>query len=202
VPSPRGAVNRRGAATRDAILDAAVELFATRGYRGSGILELAKRVGITHAGVLHHFGTKENLLRAVVARRDEAQAARFAEVDAPDRAVLPLLGDARPFIEPALLTRLTAVLRTENLDPDDPLHEYFVERERYARSVVADEIRRGQADGQLRPDVDPDVKAAEVLAFVIGIELQWMLSPDLVDPYAAYASFARALLDDLAREPA
>ncbi|MGH2988232.1 MAG: TetR/AcrR family transcriptional regulator, partial [Solirubrobacterales bacterium] len=65
----------RGEARREAILDAAVKLFARNGFRGTGILGLAEEVGITHAGVLHHFGSKERLLLAVVDRRDREQAA-------------------------------------------------------------------------------------------------------------------------------
>src|SRR5436853_1576572 len=67
----------RGVARREAIIDAAVHLFARRGFRGTGILGLAKEVGISHVGVLHHFGTKEGLLLAVVESRDRRHAGRI-----------------------------------------------------------------------------------------------------------------------------
>ena len=49
-------------ARRQAILDAAVELFARRGYRGTGVAALGKRVGMTATGLLYYFGSKERLL--------------------------------------------------------------------------------------------------------------------------------------------
>ena len=199
----KGTANRRGAARREEILDAAIELFAERGYRGSGILELAERVGITHAGVLHHFGTKENLLRAVVARRDEVQtpvteALRGGRV----AGIVDILATSRPFIDPPILTRLTTVLQAENLNPGDPLHDYFDLRMRLARAFFADELRAALEHGEVRADLDPDLKAAEILAFIMGVQVQWLMNPDLIDPDQLYAAYARSLVEDLERPAA
>ena len=59
----------RGDLRRQQILDAAVELFATKGYRGAGVAALAERVGMTATGLLYYFGSKERLLQEVVAER-------------------------------------------------------------------------------------------------------------------------------------
>jgi AcrR family transcriptional regulator len=195
MPPKKGAPNRRGAARREQILDAAVELFAQRGYRGTGLLELAERVGMTHAGILHHFGTKEDLLRAVMARRDEILERQASEFEG--RGITGLR-DIREPLEPEILTRLATVLRTENLDPGEPLHDYFVEGNSRVRELIAGEIRRGQQTGEVRTDVDPEVKAVEILAFNIGIETQWLLEPDTIDRATVFRSFLRSLLRDLA----
>jgi AcrR family transcriptional regulator len=195
MPPRKGAPNRRGAARREQILDAAVELFALRGYRSSGLLELADRVGMTHAGILHHFGTKEDLLRAVMARRDEILDRQADEFEGKGIVGLRTIRD--PF-EPEILTRLATVLRTENLDPGEPLHDYFVKGNERVRALIAGEIQRGQQAGEVRDDVDPDVKAIEILAFSIGIETQWLLEPDTIDRTIAFRSFLRSLLRDLA----
>jgi AcrR family transcriptional regulator len=194
MPPRKGAPNRRGAARREQILDAAVELFAQRGYRGSGLLELAERVGMTHAGILHHFGTKEDLLRAVMARRDEILDRQAGDFEGKGIAGLR---DIRDPFEPPVYTRLATVLRIENLDPDDPLHDYFVAGNQRVRALVADEIRRGQQAGEIRTDVDPDIKAIEILAFSIGIETQWLLEPHTIDRARVFRSFLRSLLSDL-----
>ena len=195
MPPRKGAPNRRGAARREQILDAAVELFAQRGYRGTGLLELADRVGMTHAGILHHFGTKEDLLRAVMARRDEMINRQAEEFQGHGIAGLR---DIRDPFEPEILTRLATVLRTENLDPGEPLHDYFVEGNERVRALIAGEIRRGQQAGEVRADVDPEVKAVEILAFSIGIETQWLLEPDTIDRTNVFRSFLRSLLRDMA----
>jgi AcrR family transcriptional regulator len=195
MPPRKGAPNRRGAARREQILDAAVELFAQRGYRGTGLLELADRVGMTHAGILHHFGTKEDLLRAVMARRDEILDRQASDFEG--RGIAGLRDIRDPF-EPEILTRLATVLRTENLDPDEPLHDYFVNGHQRVRELIAGEIRRGQQAGELRADVDPEVKAIEILAFSIGIETQWLLEPETIDRTKVFRSFLKSLLRDLA----
>jgi AcrR family transcriptional regulator len=195
MPPRKGAPNRRGVARREQILDAAVELFAQRGYRGTGLLELAERVGMTHAGILHHFGSKEELLRAVMGRRDEILDRQASEFEG--RGIAGLRDIRDPF-EPEILTRLATVLRTENLDPGEPLHDYFVEKNQRVRQLIAGEIRRGQEAGEIRADVDPDVKAVEILAFSIGIETQWLLEPDAIDRTTTFRSFLRSLLRDLA----
>lgn len=57
------------AGTRDRILDAAEYLFATKGYDGASTRDIVARTGDTIGSVNYHFGSKQELLREVVARR-------------------------------------------------------------------------------------------------------------------------------------
>src|SRR6516165_3264057 len=50
---------------REELLWAAVELFATAGTRGTTLEAIAKQIGVTKTAIIHHFRTKENLLREV-----------------------------------------------------------------------------------------------------------------------------------------
>jgi len=61
VASPRRH-RRNPQASRAAILEAAREVFAERGYARATIREIARRAGVTHGLVMRHFGTKEQLL--------------------------------------------------------------------------------------------------------------------------------------------
>lgn len=61
--------------TREAILDAALALFAERGFAGASIRDIAERAAISHAVIGQHFGAKDDLWRAAVKR----MFARFAE---------------------------------------------------------------------------------------------------------------------------
>ena len=133
--SARRRPQQRGIARREAIVDAAVRLFSRHGFRGTGVIGLAREVGISHVGLLHHFGTKERLLLDVVARRDQLQAQLIQRL-APLRGIEALralvqLGEHNAGEE--LHVRLFVVLAAENLQPDDPLNAYF--RARYG--VVA-----------------------------------------------------------------
>ena len=62
-PSDRRA--ERGEATRTAIVRAARELFATRGYGAVGTNEVVERAGVTRGAMYHHFREKKDLFRAV-----------------------------------------------------------------------------------------------------------------------------------------
>ena len=130
-----------------------------------------------------------------MARRDEIIGRQADEFEG--KGIVGLRDIRDPF-EPEVLTRLATVLRTENLDPGEPLHDYFVEGNDRVRALIAGEIRRGQEAGEVRGDVDPDVKAVEILAFSIGIETQWLLQPDSIDRTTVFRSFLRSLLRDLA----
>ena len=57
----------RGDVRKRRILSTAVEVFGEQGYRGTSLREIARRVGMSDAGLLHHFGTKTGLLAATIA---------------------------------------------------------------------------------------------------------------------------------------
>src|SRR5215831_1846440 len=60
----------RGEESKAAILAAARELFAKRGYRGTSIASIAEAAGLSQPGLLHHYPSKNALLLAVLASRD------------------------------------------------------------------------------------------------------------------------------------
>ena len=190
----------RGAARREAILDAAVRLFSQNGWRATGLIGLAKEVGLTHAGLLHHFGTKENLLKEVVARRDEHSEPvvdelwRFSGLDS--LRMLPLAGEEQ--LENPTLTRLFTVLVAESLQPTEPLHEYFKLRHRRGRAYWAAALMEGQEAGDIRSDLDPALAAVEIMSFIVGLQTMWLLDPEGVDIRATYEQHARHLLSALA----
>ncbi len=193
-PQPRGDLRRQQ------IIDAAVDLFAAKGYRGTGVAALANRVGMTPAGLLYYFGTKERLLREVVAERDQADV--FGP-DGPFPVALTLtslrqLGQHN--METATLTRLYVVLGAEGLDANDPLHDFFVERYEMARRFVRAVLEAEIAQGRVRQDIDVNQIAQEVIAVVIGLEIQWLADPARVDLAVAIDAYVDGLIRQLAPE--
>jgi len=64
-------------ARRQAILEAAIELFAQKGFRGTTTRELAAAVGVSEPVLYQHFATKRDLYTAIVDHMTEAAAETF-----------------------------------------------------------------------------------------------------------------------------
>jgi AcrR family transcriptional regulator len=188
----------RGDLRRQQIIDAAVELFSSKGYRGTGVSALAERVGMTATGLLYYFGTKERLLREVVAERDRMDAVDPEKPSSLRLTLSSLRELGRHNAETAVLTRLYLVLGAESLDAEDPLHDFFAERYETGRQFVRALLEDEKAAGRIRPDVDVDQIALEVMGIIVGIELQWLTDPVRVDLGQAMETYIDQLIARLA----
>lgn len=193
----------RGDDTRRRILEAAMALYARRGVKGTGLAAIGQAAGVTHAGVLYHFGSSRRLLLAVLDERDR----RFWRETAGDwqgagglEALRRMPRLARWNRDNWELAKLFTVLEAENLDEDDEAHAYFLERRRRVRGRIQRAIEEGQRRGEIRADVDPAVKADEAVAFMDGAQMSAMLDPE-VDLVAIFESYAAALVGQLAAPP-
>ena len=116
-PAPRGgrSLARRGDTTRLAILNAAERCFGESGFDGVSLRAITELAGVDLALVNYHFGTKDNLLREVIARRarivhdDRVRALEVARRQAGTRS---------PSIEAIVTAFLAPLLR--RLDSGDP----------------------------------------------------------------------------------
>ena len=132
---------------------------------------------MTPAGLLHHFESKEQLLNAVLDARD-ADDEIHADYLSGDLITELSRVPERFERAPELIGTFT-VLLVENIAPDAPLHDRMHKRYRDAIDIITKIIKRGQRDGQFRPDFDAASKAVEILAFINGMETLWLLDPSL-----------------------
>ena len=183
----------KGEDRRQHILEVALRLMATGGGRATTLGQVARAAGVSTAGLLHHFSSKEHLLHAVLDARD-AQDEAIADLDGDLESQLRSVG--KRFDRAPGMAGMFIVLLCESLDPDAPLHERFLRRYRTGLGQIAAGIRRGQQAGRYRADVDPDVKAREVLAFLYGMEATWLLDPAI--PVAeVFSGYTSGLLEEL-----
>lgn len=197
----RAARGQRSDGTREAILQAAVELYAERGVRGTGLIAIGERAGVHHATVLYHFGTSRDLLLAVLAERDR-RLLEFSRVGRQAGGLEGLLGFAsvaRFNLAHPLWAKLFTVLQVENLDADADVHAYFVERRRSVHARIVKRLREARRRGQIRRDVAVGATADAILAFAAGAQIQALLDPEQVDLIALHERFTRMLLRDLTR---
>ncbi|GAB2965685.1 TetR/AcrR family transcriptional regulator [Streptomyces heilongjiangensis] len=185
---------------RRSILEAAIAHFAHKGYHNASMQKIAADVGISHTGLLHHFGSKRELLRAVLEAREGQAVEQFyqrLDPDAPDPVQLfRLIAEQTRFnvTQPGLM-QMYSLLAAEAGSEDHPAHAYF--RDRYDRvlDVIAKAVRHGVEAGTVRPGTDGHAVARQVLAVADGFQIQWALSDGTFDILAAHLDY----LDDLCR---
>ena len=184
----------KGRDRRDAILVAANEVFATRGFRGASLATIAKRVGMSEPGLLHHFASKEELLLELLKLRDQHDDERIAEARAAHAHVLDVLLElCRQNEERPGIVRLFTILAAESVDDDHPAHDWFLARYGDRRGVLVDRLANAQREGTVDADLDPDAVASQILAMFDGLQLQWLLDPEAVDMTAVFEDFLARL---------
>jgi AcrR family transcriptional regulator len=179
-------------------VDAALEVFAVRGYRAGALADIADRVGLTPAAIIYHFGSKEALLLAVIEERDRRAGDLLAQLpaDAGIDGLRGLVAIAELMEREPGLAALHTVLQAESFEPDAPAHEYFRDRSRLVRGWLEKVLRRAQRAGEVRADVDCEVRARELIAFQEGAAVMWLIdrTVPLVRLYEGYIDgFVRSI---------
>jgi AcrR family transcriptional regulator len=200
MPPKKGQRQARGLARQEQILDVAFDLFADNGVRQTTIAAVAERVGLSEAGVLHHFASKEQLLLAVLHRVDASfpdAEAFIAEPGGGIGSLRRIYANAEVLVANPSLCRLRVVVGNEALASDGPARQYVKERLDNIRRSFMLMLRAGVHRGEFRPDIDVRRYATEIIAFLEGIQVQWLLDPEGIDIVAAHKHFADDLIEQL-----
>lgn len=161
---------------REQILDAALTLFAESGSRGTSVAAVAERVGITDAGVLYHFRTKEELLLGVLAHFDRSVEERLADSGARGVQLLRLVRDWGAGMERVPeVSSLLILLSAEHLTADSPARRTIQNRYRQLLDRYTAAFAAAAVAGDLRHDLNPVHEASALVAHLDGIRLQWFL---------------------------
>jgi AcrR family transcriptional regulator len=174
---------RKTARRREEIVDAAFIIFARSGFTNASMTDIAASVGLTLPGLRHHYKSKEELLEAVINRRDLEVLDLLRDHSGLDtlRALVDVAERDAAFPEHS---RLFVVMSAEAANPDHPLHTYFSERYALILSNVAAAFADVAAAGQLREGVDPTEAARVYIATADGFQLQALYAGSL-DTYPA-----------------
>ncbi|MFF1633293.1 TetR/AcrR family transcriptional regulator [Leifsonia sp. NPDC058248] len=190
---PETATRRRGpyaktAERRRQIVEEAYRLFATRGYHGSSLREVATAAGMSQSNLLHHFASKEELLLAVLERRDDLGGAEepSAKEGTFDERIVAQAQHNESI--PGLIA-LYSVLSAEATTVDHPGRDFFLRRYDALRAGYEDEFEALRRQGRLREGVEPATAAASVIALWEGIQLQWLYTPAVIDVGATLRAY-------------
>jgi len=189
---PREVTIRR----REDILKAGLVTFGSKGFKAGSLADVAEQVGITQAGVLHHFGSKDQLLLEVLVYRDAADVEHLEGKHIPGGLDLfrhlartAELNATRPGIVQAY-----AVLSAESVTDEHPGKDWFRARYTQLRAEVEEALTEiCDEDDPPRPHAVSDAAAA-ILAVMDGLQIQWLLDPDAVDLSRATAFTIEAIL--------
>ena len=179
----------KGVARRQEILERAIEVFAANGSEGTSLRAIAREIGVSHAALTHYFPSRDALLVEVYREAER----RVQKTEGPEANVVEIMAESarRNHSVPGLV-QLYSTLVAAGLESGHPDATAFApDRFAYTRRTLADRVRRNQADGLIRPDVDPEAVAALVIAASDGLQQQWLLDG------AAPQEQALALLQEL-----
>lgn len=170
--------------------------FGTRGYNKGPLTEIAEQVGMTHAGVLHHFGSKDQLLLEVLRYRDESDVKDLEGQHIPDGIDMfeHLVKTALLNAQRAGLVQAYVVLSAESVTDGHPARDWFVERYRTLRGEAVHAFRRVCAERRIEEPDTVDRAAASIMAVMDGLQVQWLLDPEQVDLAEASAFAIEAIV--------
>lgn len=165
----------KGVVKREEILEAALEIVGRRGYRNASVREIADAVGLSPAGLLHYFGTKEQLFVEILRARDAHDFAGPADADFFESFLAVIRHNA----EVPGLVQLYTQLQAAVADVEHPARAFFLDRTAAVHEAAREEFVEAQRKGLIRDDLDPEwiIRAGHALAD--GLQNAWMLDPSI-----------------------
>ena len=169
-PAPR----RRGRPGYDpeTVLRIAVEVFNERGYDGTSMEDLSRRLGIAKSGIYHHVSGKEELLRIALDRALDGlweAADRVRALDGP--AIVRLEALVRDAVD-VLVARLPYVTLLLRVRGNTDIERAALVRRRAFDALVASLVEEAERDGDIRAGIDPRL-AARLLFGTVNSVIEW-----------------------------
>ncbi|MBN1123303.1 MAG: TetR/AcrR family transcriptional regulator [Anaerolineae bacterium] len=159
--------------TRQQIIQAAAELFTCKGYAGTSISDLANAVGLTKGALYHHFENKDALFLAVVEALRENWGREVGRVVARTKGALNRIAamfelHARLIQKNntycLLMLGLFSNACGEEAKFSGELEAVYGELARFVQAI----IEKGQAEGEIRADLDTRLMALNIVAMMRG----------------------------------
>jgi TetR/AcrR family transcriptional regulator, fatty acid metabolism regulator protein len=190
---------------RRQILEAAVRVFARKGYHTSRVGDIAEEAGVAHGLLYHYFSSKDELLETIFRENWSVLVDRIAAVEEADEPVVEQLGHVAKIILRTWLHRpdvVRIVVREFGRSP-----EVAQRLGELAKPIEAVErlIARGIEQGELRSDLDPKLAATVVYGPIDELLTAWVLGRlpgDEAQIHEAEKMVIEVVLGHLAAEPA
>lgn len=156
----------RAEQTRRALLLAAAEVFDEFGYAGASITRILKRAGVTAGALYFHFGSKEDLAKAVMNSQPDTLVPLLAASGLQRLIDLTLVWSWQLQRDPLL--RAGVRLTNEQASIGDSLNADPYEK---FRGIMTSCLHDARVDGELQPGIEPTVVAEFVIAACTGMQM-------------------------------
>ena len=182
VPVERLTPEKRRELTRTALVEAAADVFARRGFDGASLEEIAEAAGFTRGAIYSNFGSKEDLMLAVVDRYShtlfEAFSARLDEAGTVEEKTVAGAALWRDLIHrDPTLTALNLEFRLRALR-NEGFRTRLLELQRQHVERIADLIKRGTDSVGVKLKVAPQDLAEILNAATVGLSDLAGMDPD------------------------
>lgn len=197
--APRRTQAERRAIATQRMIDAAIAVISEKGYSGTTLAAIGEAAGYSRGLAHHHFGSKLELMRAVVEELERRFRRNVLRPRPAGRqglnAVLAFVDDYLAFVAASGPDRMRAlfVLMFESLAGAPELRPIVAQMSATRRVFIRSLLDQGIADGTIRPDIDAEAQAVLIAGLVRGVTHQWILEPSGVD-LAAVCAETQAML--------
>jgi AcrR family transcriptional regulator len=159
------------------LLEAALRIFAERGYANTRLEDIAAAVGVTKGTIYHYFETKEDLLRQAIEHNHERAflplEKGIRERKGPVSATIRLfLRRAFGHMDPTRLSVLTLLVQGVAREVPHLYNRWLETGPARAWQILAGLIEEGKGSGEFRKDADSDVAARVTMSGLI-LQLAW-----------------------------
>ncbi len=185
---------RRRRRKQKRILQAATELFSRHGRDRVTMEQIGERAGTSPVTIYNYFGSKDGLVRAVVARFLDGQLRCFEDLADAD---LPFPDKVERMIEGNIEADRQGATLVEMISLDDPTVRELVERyyENRTLPMLMKVIEQGRREGHLEPDISSEAILMYINMFTEAVSRPGFLSRDNRDLRSDMARlFFRGLL--------
>ena len=161
------------------LVQAAAELIAEGGYEAASAAEIGRRAGYSRSMVHARFGSKEQLINAVVASAYEGPlTVELPETSTGLQRVLARLDTMATLIDesPELMRTIFAI-EFQTAGSSSRKSTRVADWVIRLRTDVLAAVLAGQADGSIRPDLDPEPTAHAIVVEGIGSAFLWTVDP-------------------------
>lgn len=175
--------------TREAILDAAIQVFSVRGVSHTTLANIAKEAGVTRGAIYWHFKDKEDLLAALweqvllpfqpIGRASENPE----EPDPLGKLKQTYVGFFKSLKEDKRLLQICRILinKCEAVKDNGTLHLHRVNCHLEGQQKIEKVLRNAITRGQLPPDLNVRLGSIATIAFIDGLATNWIMFPDILD---------------------